>query len=90
MREAGLMFDAIVSDIEMPDMDGNEFVRRVRAGGAWAELPVIALTGRGSAQAIETGRAAGFTDYVQKFERETLLGSLRQCLAARTELRMAA
>jgi two-component system chemotaxis sensor kinase CheA len=90
LRDAGLMFDAIVSDIEMPDLDGNEFVRMIRAGGPWAGLPVIALTGHGSAAAIETGRAAGFTDYVQKFERDTLLASLRQCLAARTDLPIAA
>ena len=90
LRDAGLMFDAILSDIEMPEIDGNEFVRRIRAGGPWAELPVIALTSHGSAQAIESGRAAGFTDYVQKFERDTLLASLRQCLAARADVRMAA
>ena len=90
LREAGVMFDAIVSDIEMPDLDGNEFVRRIRAEGAWSELPVIALTAHGSTDAIETSRAAGFTDYVQKFERGTLLSTLRQCLTARAELPMAA
>ena len=46
LRDAGAMFDAVVSDIEMPEMDGLEFVRTLRAGGAWAELPVIALSGR--------------------------------------------
>ena len=30
------MFDVIVSDIEMPEMDGCAFARAVRAGGAWA------------------------------------------------------
>ena len=90
LRDAGMMFDAILSDIEMPEIDGNEFVRRIRAGGPWMALPVIALTGHGSAAAIESGRAAGFTDYVQKFERDTLLASLRQCLAARADVRMAA
>ncbi len=32
LREAGAMFDVIVSDIEMPDMDGLDFARAVRAG----------------------------------------------------------
>jgi two-component system chemotaxis sensor kinase CheA len=81
MREAGVMFDAILSDIEMPDMDGLAFVRALREGGPWAQLPVIALTGRGGADAIAAGRDAGFTDYVEKFERDALLDSLRQCLA---------
>jgi two-component system chemotaxis sensor kinase CheA len=83
LREAGVCFDAIVSDIEMPDMDGLAFVRRIRADGAWTALPVIALTGRVRPDDIAAGRAAGFTDYVGKFEREALMASLRQCLAAR-------
>ena len=36
LREAGAMFDAIVSDIEMPDMDGLDFARAVRADGPWS------------------------------------------------------
>ena len=74
------MFDAVVSDVEMPEMDGLEFVRTLRAGGAWAGLPVIALSGRVTAAEIAAGRGAGFTDYVGKFDRVALLASLRQCL----------
>ena len=81
LREAGLMFDAIVSDIAMPDMDGLEFARSVRSGGPWARLPMIALSARNEPADIEAGRDAGFTDYVTKFEREALIASLRQCLA---------
>jgi two-component system chemotaxis sensor kinase CheA len=81
LRDGGLVVDAIVSDIEMPDMDGFGFAQRVRQGGAWAELPMIALTGRGGAADESRGRDAGFTDYCQKFQREALIESLRQCLA---------
>jgi two-component system chemotaxis sensor kinase CheA len=62
-------------------MSGLDFVRAVRAGGAWSELPVIALTSHADPDAIEAGRGAGFTDYVEKFEREALLATLRHCLA---------
>jgi two-component system chemotaxis sensor kinase CheA len=62
-------------------MDGIAFVRRVRADGAWAQLPVIALTARARPEDIAAGREAGFTDYVEKFERDALLSSLQQCLA---------
>ncbi len=82
LRDGGLQVDAIVSDIEMPDIDGLEFVRRVRQGGAWSELPMIALTARSGAMDSETARNAGFTDYVQKMQREALIESLRQCLNA--------
>ncbi len=81
LRDAGQRFEAIVSDIEMPDMDGFAFVRTLRAGGTWSALPIIALSGRAGAEDVEAGRDAGFTDYVVKFERDALLTSLRQCLA---------
>jgi two-component system chemotaxis sensor kinase CheA len=81
LRESGLVVDAIVSDIDMPDMDGLEFARRVREGGAWAGLPMIALTGKGAPADEARGREAGFTDYCQKFERAALLASLKHCLA---------
>jgi two-component system chemotaxis sensor kinase CheA len=80
LRETGAMFDAVVSDIEMPEMDGLEFVRTLREGGAWAELPVIALSARMQDAEIAAGRSAGFTDYVGKFDRAALLTSLAQCL----------
>jgi two-component system chemotaxis sensor kinase CheA len=81
MRDAGAMFEAIVSDISMPDMDGYGFARAVRAGGPWVSLPMIALSGRSEPADVEIGREAGFTDYVVKFERDALLASLAQCLA---------
>jgi two-component system chemotaxis sensor kinase CheA len=85
LREAGLMVDAIVSDIDMPDMDGLEFAREVRSGGAWAALPMIALTGRDGSADAARGRDAGFTDYCRKSERELLIESLRHCLSAQVE-----
>jgi two-component system chemotaxis sensor kinase CheA len=80
LRDGGLLIDAIVSDIDMPDMDGLEFAQKVREGGPWAALPMVALTGRGAPADEVRGRDAGFTDYCQKFEREGLLASLRHCL----------
>ena len=83
LHDAGEMFDAIVSDIEMPDMNGIAFVRSLRSKGRWSGLPVIALTSHVAPEQIELGREAGFTDYVAKFERAAVLTSLHQCLAQR-------
>ncbi len=80
LRDGGAMFDAVVSDIEMPGLDGRALVREIRSGGPWAHLPVIALTSHAGPESVAAGRAAGFTDYVAKFEREALLASVRQCL----------
>ena len=83
LREAGEMFDAIISDINMPEMDGYQLVRAIRDGGPWADLPVIALSGRAEPADVEAGRQAGFTDYVAKFDRHALGGSLAQALEMR-------
>ncbi|HEY4173143.1 MAG TPA: chemotaxis protein CheW [Rhodopila sp.] len=80
LRDAGTMFDAIVSDIEMPEMDGMQFCRAVRAGGPWATLPMLAMTAHSDMETARLGREAGFTDYVAKFEREVLVASLRNTL----------
>ncbi|OJW28232.1 MAG: hybrid sensor histidine kinase/response regulator [Rhodospirillales bacterium 69-11] len=81
MRDAGAMFDAIVSDIEMPEMDGLQFAQAVRSSGPWIDLPMIALTAHAEPRDVEAGRDAGFTDYVVKFQRDALLSSLVQCLS---------
>lgn len=81
LRDAGAAFDAIISDIVMPEMDGLALARAVREGGPWQDLPMIALSSRVEPADVERGRAAGFTDYVAKYDRVALLESLQQCLA---------
>jgi two-component system chemotaxis sensor kinase CheA len=76
MRDRGDRFDAIISDIEMPGMDGFAFAAEVKKGGAWAHLPVIALTSHTTSRDVERGREAGFTDYVGKLDREALLAAI--------------
>jgi two-component system chemotaxis sensor kinase CheA len=88
LRSEGAKFDAIVSDIEMPGMDGLAFVRHVRLEGAWTKLPIIALSGRASQVDIEIGLQAGFSHYMAKFDREALLDRLQRCL--QPELKQAA
>ena len=80
LRDAEERFDVIVSDIEMPELDGFGLVEAVRAGGIWAELPMIALSARSEPEHVARGRDAGFSDYIGKFDREALLASLRECL----------
>jgi two-component system chemotaxis sensor kinase CheA len=82
MRNAGRTFDLILSDIEMPEMDGLAFVREIRARGPWANLPVIALSSRSSVKAVEMGREAGFDNYISKFDKKTLLEAVAAELAS--------
>ncbi len=80
MAEEGQMFDAIISDIEMPGMSGFDFAERVRAEGPWQALPLIALSSHATPRDLDRGREAGFTDYVAKFDRDLLLNSLAETL----------
>lgn len=83
LEESGELFDVIVSDIEMPGMNGFEFASKVRReGGKWSGTPFIALSSHATPRDVERGRQAGFTDYVAKFNREALLATLQQTLSS--------
>lgn len=79
--DEGRTFDIIVSDIEMPEMNGFQFAEKVRSGSQWQGTPMVALTSHATPQDMDRGRAAGFTGYIAKFDRETLLSTLAQTLS---------
>ncbi|MGE0611344.1 MAG: chemotaxis protein CheW [Hyphomicrobiales bacterium] len=79
LKERGIQFDIIVSDIEMPGMDGISFARAVRNDARWQHTPIIALSSLTSSDVIEKSRQAGFADFIGKFDREGLIDSLREC-----------
>lgn len=80
LRDEGVLFDLIVSDIEMPDMTGFEFAQNVKAGGLWQNTPLIALSALAGEKDVAKGHAVGFDDYVAKFDRESLLRAMQQQL----------
>ncbi len=82
LREEGETFDVIISDIEMPGMDGFELARILKTGGRWSSTPLVALSSFASEQHLERGRQVGFNDYVAKFDRRALLESISQQLRA--------
>ena len=81
IRESGAEFDLIISDIEMPEMDGFEFAENLRSGGIWSDKPIIALSSHSAPADMARGRQVGFTDYVAKFDRDGLLQTLQDTLA---------
>ncbi len=78
--EAGEDFDIIVSDIEMPGMNGFEFATVVRNDSRWQGTPLVALSSHATQKDIARGRAAGFRDYVAKFDRDGLLTTLSEAI----------
>jgi two-component system chemotaxis sensor kinase CheA len=79
--EAGEDFDVIVSDIEMPGMNGFQFAEAVRNSSRWQNTPLVALSSHTSAQDLDRGRKVGFSDYVAKFDRDALLNTLSETLS---------
>jgi len=71
-------FDAVILDLMLPDMDGLEVCRRLRAG---ADTPILMLTARGDAMDRIVGLEMGADDYLPKpFEPRELLARLRSIL----------
>src|SRR2546428_12619131 len=66
-------FDLVISDIEMPVMDGFTFARRVREQTRFASIPLIALTTLNSAENRNKAAECGFDAYEVKLDRQTLI-----------------
>src|SRR5690242_4309845 len=78
MLRSGQSFDVVLTDIEMPDMDGFEFAETIRSDAHLSQVPIIGLSALVSPAAIERGRQAGFHDYVAKFDRPGLIAALKE------------
>jgi two-component system chemotaxis sensor kinase CheA len=76
--QAGRCFDAVITDIEMPGMDGFEFAAALRGDPRTAEIPIIGLSSLVSAEAIARGKEVGLHDYVAKFDRRGLIAALKE------------
>jgi two-component system chemotaxis sensor kinase CheA len=75
--------DVLVSDVEMPGLDGIELTTRVRAEPGLRDLPVILVTSLDSATDRERGLQAGADAYIVKssFDQDQLLRTLREIAA---------
>jgi two-component system chemotaxis sensor kinase CheA len=76
---------AVVTDIEMPRLDGLGLARRIRNDERTARLPLIALTSLAGDDDIARGKAAGINDYQTKLDRDQLLMRLREFWAGAPE-----
>jgi CheY-like chemotaxis protein len=59
-------FDLVLTDINMPRMDGLEFVHRVRTELNRGDLPIIIISTKGSEEQVEKGMAMGASGYLSK------------------------
>jgi len=69
-------FDLIVSDLEMPNMNGFEFITNVRKGNIQSEIPALANSSLSSPDIINKALGCGFNKYIVKIQKEKLLSSV--------------
>ncbi len=80
--------DAIVTDVMMPGIGGFEFTAAIRADPALAATPILMLSARAGAEAVDEGYAAGADDYLPKpFRSQELIDRLKSRLSAVTRER---
>jgi two-component system, cell cycle response regulator DivK len=80
------MPDLVLLDVSLPEMDGTEVLRRIRADTQLRGLPVIALTAHAMATDREKFLAAGFDDYVSKpiVDENLLLDAIKAKLSTKS------
>lgn len=81
LRKVGTRpFDAVISDVEMPNMDGLTLAARIREDPQYRELPIILVTSLASEEDRLRGAEAGANAYLTKgtFDQNVLLDALRR------------
>lgn len=75
------LFDLILCDINMPNMIGNEFVRKIKAMSACKDVPVVMISTESESSIILDSIAAGASNYILKpFDKDTVLKKINKVL----------
>lgn len=74
-------FDLLVTDIDMPRMNGLELAAKVRGSERYRDLPIVAVTSLSSDDDKRRGIQAGINDYQVKLDRDHILGAIRDLLS---------
>lgn len=86
LLEKGHRFDAIVSDIEMPKIDGFNFAINIRNNSKLYHIPLIALSSRTSFDDLQKGRDSGFDDYVFKRDMAGVIKSITDTIRFKNKI----
>ncbi len=79
--------DIMILDVMMPNLDGVSLCKKLRAGTAFAGLPIIMVSGKTQHKAVQEGLAAGANQYLCKpITVQELLQSVRSLLPAPSPL----
>jgi two-component system, chemotaxis family, chemotaxis protein CheY len=77
----GTPIHMLLTDLNMPNMDGIELIRNVRANSSFKFIPIIMLTTESQAEKKQEGKTAGATGWIVKpFKPEQLLAVVKKVL----------
>jgi two-component system chemotaxis sensor kinase CheA len=74
--------DVLITDIEMPRMNGLELAQAIRSSPSTASLPIIALTSLASDEDRKRGSRVGINEYQVKMDPNTLVEAVRRLSGA--------
>ena len=80
LQENADKISLVVTDIEMPNLNGFELTRMIRQDERYSDLPVVALTTLASDEDISKGKDIGINDYQIKLDKEKLMTSVQSHL----------
>jgi len=83
LHEYGDLIAMLVTDIEMPNMNGFELTEKIRRDDKYAKLPIIALTTLASAEDMAKGQSVGVNEYHIKLDKERLMVSVHDYMKRR-------
>ncbi len=81
-QEHGENIDLVLTDIEMPNMDGLELTRRLRKSQSGKRLPVLALTSVAGEESEQKALEAGIDEYLIKLDREKVLERMQHYISS--------
>ena len=71
-------FDLIVSDIEMPEMNGLQLVQELRKIDKYRKFPIFALTTKTGEKYRDDGLQSGFDEYIDKLDTHSFISKIRE------------
>jgi two-component system, chemotaxis family, chemotaxis protein CheV len=81
-RKVSEFIHAVLTDVEMPEMDGFILTKRIKSDPRFADIPVIMHSSLSGTQNQKLGMSVGVDEYVSKFEPQRLAEALSRCLVA--------
>ncbi len=86
LLQRGTLPDVMLTDVEMPRMDGYELTATLRGAAAFRDLPIVMLTSRSGEKHRRRAFDLGVTEYLVKpYQEDTLLSVVRRVVRAARE-----